>query len=303
MRISAALVVLVLAASAAAGDTGIAREVADALARGDRPAALAALDEVIRPGAVRDRRRSVEAARAAMEQVGGPDGNVRAARILVDTLKLDRSDQEDAYTLAKGLRARAVRGELDFESAHEILSGLAHVYPEYVEFAKDLALAYRDAGRTEEALAEYRKIADLAPSDRDSRLALAVLLEDRGSLGEAVAVYDELIRIRAGGDHPDLLAHLNKGWLLLDKAHDCARARTALDAGVAAAQSAATGVEREQYLARFRSLADDIEAEERRRVRLRSLGSHLGTVLAWTFAAWAAVLGGGVVLLRRIRWL
>ncbi len=303
MKFAAALVLLLVAASAKGDDDGIAREIGEALARGDRPAALAALDAVTLPGAARNRRRSVEAAGAAMNQLGGPDGNVRAARILVDALRLDRSDQENAYTLAMGLRARAVRGELDFESAREILGGLAHVYPEHLEFAKDLALAYRDAGRTAEARDEYARIAELAPSDRDSRLALAVLLEDAGSLNEAVAVYDELIALRAGGDRPDLLAHLNKGWLLLDKAHDCARARSALEEGVKAAQAAATGVEREQYLARFRSLRDDIEAEERRRVRLRSLGARLDRVLAWTAAAWLIVLGGGVLLLRRARWL
>lgn len=302
MRSAAAIVVL-LAAAAFGGDAPIGREVREALARGDRTAALAALDAVTAPGAPRDRRRSVEAARAAMDEVGGPEGNLRAARILVDTLRLDRSDLERAYTLATGLRARAVRGELDFESAREILGGLSHVYPEHLEFAKDLALAYRDAGRTAEASAEYARIAELAPSDRDSRMALAVLLEDRGALDEAVAVYDEMIRLRAEGERPDLQAHLNKGWLLLDKGHDCARARSALEAGVAAAQAAPAGVEREQFLARFRSLRDDIEAEERRRERLRALGAHLDAVLAWTAAVWALVLGGGVVLLRRARWI
>lgn len=304
MRFAAAFgLVLVAAATAFGGDDGIGREIGEALARGDRTAALAKLDAVTLPGAERDRRRSVEAARAAMDQVGGPEGNLRAARILIDTLQLDRSDQANAYTLAMGLRARAVRGELDFESARAILGGLAHVYPEHLEFAKDLALAYRDAGRTAEARAEYERIADLAPSDRDSRLALAVLSEDAGLLDKAVAVYDELIGLRAAGERPDLQAHLNKGWLLLDKKHDCDRARIALEAGVAAAQSAATGVEREQFLARFRSLRDDIEAEERRRVRLRTLGARLDAVLAWTAAAWLVVLGGGVVLLRRARWI
>jgi tetratricopeptide (TPR) repeat protein len=304
MNRAALLFVLALASSSFAGDDGVVRAmVAKALESGDRPAALAALDTVLEPDTPYDRRRSVEAARAAMDLVGGADGNMRAARILVDALRHDRSDSEGAYTLAMGFRSRAARREVDPAAAQEFFRGLAEIYPESLEFAYDLALAYRDSGLAEDALAVYARIVDVAPSETRARHELAVLDEDRGALGEAVAVYDDLIRLHAQDPRPALRAHWSKASLLLWKSHDVAAARKALEAGIAAADAAAPGPQRDEYLARFDSFRTDLELEETHRAALREVGKRLDAALAAATAAWVIALGGGVACLRRAKWL
>jgi tetratricopeptide (TPR) repeat protein len=304
MRRRPALLLLLALASAAFGDDeGIRAVVARALEHGDRAAALAALDAVAGADAPHDRRRGVDAARAAMDLVGGPEGNVRAARILVGVLRSDRSDREGAYSLAMALRTRAVRREIDAASAQELFRGLAELYPESLEFAYDLALAYRDAGLSDEARAVYARIAEVAPSETRARHELAVLDEDRGALDEALAVYDDLIRLHAQDPRPDLRAHWSKASLLLWKSHDVAAARRALDAGTAAANAAAPGPERDEYVSRFDSFRIDLELEEEHRVSLREVGKRLDSTLWAAAAAWLIALGGGVACLRRAKWL
>jgi tetratricopeptide (TPR) repeat protein len=300
MRAAWALVVL-LCASASAQDVGIGKTVEDALARGDRAAALAALDAVTAPGAPRDRRKSVEAARAAMDVVGGPEGNLRAARILVDALKLDRSDREKAYSLAMELRRRT--WDVDLEAGQELLGGLVRIYPEALEFNSDLAMQYRHAGLSDLARAQYEKIRTLAPSDRSCRYELALMHELRGALDDAIATYDDLIALRSDDPQPELRAHLLKTRLLLLTARDLPAARRALESGLAAAEAAPPGRERDVYVEEFRSLRADIDHAEESRRTLFDLRRKLHATLGWTTAVWLLVVGGGVVLLRRAKWI
>jgi hypothetical protein len=299
----AALGLLLLAAVARGGDgDGITKEVADALARGDRAAALAALDAVTGPGVPRDRQRSVEAARAAMDLVGGPDGDLRAAHILVDALKLDRSDRQGAYTLAMGFKKR-LNSAFDFPALRELLEGVAQLYPEDLAFRLQLASALRRAGLAEEARQEYAKIILLAPSDSDSRLALALLEEERGAIDAAIAVYDDLIALRRPPGQAGLEAHLLKTQLLRGRKHDFERARQAIEAGVAAANACEPSAQRDEYLSRFDAERRDIEADEAHRKELRALRDDVNHKLWGAVGAWVLVLGGGLALLRRARLL
>jgi tetratricopeptide (TPR) repeat protein len=299
MRLAAALV-LALAATAFAGDAAeVQRAVEEALARDDRAEELRVLDSVIAPDAPRDRKTSVQAARLAMERVGGSEGNLRAARILCDTLKTERGDGEGAFTLAKVLGRRVY--DFDLPVARELFEGLVGVYPEILDFRYDLAQTYRHSGLADLARAQYEKISEIAPAERRAKYELAFLHEDRGDVEAAAKVYDELIALSANDPQPDLLAHLDKGWLLLNKAHDCDRARKALEAGLAAANASAPGPARDEFLNRFDWLRADLVREETHRKELRELRRHLDGVLVGTAAAWAIVLGGGLVLLRRAK--
>jgi hypothetical protein len=216
---------------------------------------------------------------------------------------MDRSDRGGAYTLAMRLRKRAVRREADTKTAQELFLGLTSVYPDTVEFQYDLALAYRDAGRPDDARRVYAGIATSVPAEARARHELAVLEEDRGALGNALALYDASIRLRENEPKPDLAAHLSKTSLLLWKAHDLAAAKDAFAKGVAAVAAAAPGPERDDYASRFDAMKTDLAVVETRHARLRDVRRHLDAVLWGVAAAWAAVLGGGVAWLRRAKWL
>jgi tetratricopeptide (TPR) repeat protein len=295
-------VVLLAAGSAYAGDEkDIRKTVEEALARGDRAAALAALDAVVEPGAPPDRIRCRDAANAAMDLVGGTDGHVRAVRALVGALKLDRSDRDGVYTLTMGVKRRLK--DVDLVAAQELLRGLVRIYPEELGFNNELATAYRHSGLSDQALAQYEQIKDLAPSDRECRYTIAFLQEMRGTLDDAVATYDDLIGMRADDAQPELKAHWLKTQLLLGKAHDLPAARKALDAGVAAATRALPGQDRDWYLDAFNGVAAELDYQEAARATLQNLRGHLNSVLLWVSVAWVMVLGGGLATLRRAKWI
>jgi len=297
-----ALLIAAAARAGFAGDDDIRREVEAAMARNDRAAALAALDAVTAPGAPRSRARSVAAAGAAMNAVGGPDGNLRAARILADTLRTDRTDSGGAWSLAVALRVRVLR-DFDRTAAEELFRAMMRIYPEDLVYAYDLARVYRVGGSTDAARAVYAEIAALAPSETRARQALALLEEDRGDLAAALAVYEDLIKSGAAQGTPDFAAHLSKTRVLLHKSHDLPAARRALDAGFAAVRAAPPSTQREDWLARFDWTARELAQEEARRASLHELRARLDRTLALAAAAWLVVLGGGLLCLRRAGWL
>jgi tetratricopeptide (TPR) repeat protein len=300
MRAAVALVVLAAAVARAGDGDEVKKKVEEALARGDRAAALAVLDEVIEPGAPRSRPKSLAAAQASVDVVGGPDGNLRAARIIVDALKLDRADAE-LHAFAMRLSKRL--WDVDLPAEQELLRGLVRIYPEELDFSNDLATEYRHAGLSDMALAQYTKIKDIAASDRPCRYELALMYELRGDVDAAIKEYDELIALRDGDAQPELNAHRLKARLLLDAAHDLAAARKALDVAAAAAQGAAPGRERDWYVDVFKSMKSDLEEQERTRRELRDLRGKLDAAMLGTAAAWIVVLGGGLMTLRRAKWI
>lgn len=301
-RLLLAAAALALGASLARADGEIRAKVQEALDRGDRTAALAAIDAVLAaPPQELERRFAVEAASAATSLVGGREGNVRAARLLLGALARDPSDALGAYSLAMGLRRKTRDADLDVSI--ELLLGLVRIYPAEIEFARDLARAYRYAGLVDDAVAQYERIAALAPSDQDARYRLAFLRAQRGEFEKALQVYDELIELRRHDPRPDLYAAWTKADLLLEKVHDLERAEAALVAGRQAAERTENAALREDYLARFEELRGRITEERARRERLARLRRALDRTLAGTALAWAAALGGGLYLLRRARWL
>src|SRR5262249_17584171 len=84
-----------------------------------------------------------------------------------------------------------------------------------------LAIVLETAGRTDEAIAEYREAVRLAPTEPRGRLNLAAVLSGRGKIDEAIAEYREVLRLA-----PDLPEdHLGLG-------HAFARVGHARDAAV-----------------------------------------------------------------------
>jgi len=299
-RLAALLAALCAAATAFGGDGGIKSIVESALKSGDRATALAALDAVIAEGAPRSKTLSLDATDAALDLVGGPDGDVRAARILVDALKRGRDDK-DVFEKAKAVSRRL--WDVDLPAETELLRGLSEIYPEILDFANDLAVELRHAGLSDDALAEYQAIKANAPSDKNCRYELALLFEVRGDLDRSRAEYDDLIALHEADPQPDLKAHWMKSRLLLFTAHDLLAARAALEKGAAAAERAPPGQNRDWYVESFKSLVAELEQEERARRELRDLRGRLDRDLVVAVAAWLVVLGGGLASLRRAKWI
>jgi hypothetical protein len=302
VRACAVVAVFVVAAlaSAASAEETLTKEVAEAVARGDRAAALARLDAALR--APRDRAQSAEAARAAMDVVKGPEGNLLAARILVAELKRNASDAEDVRFLASELRRRSK--DADLPAHQELLRGLAEIYPEdEMSIDKELARSYRLSGRTAEARETYAHVAAAWPNDVHSRWQLAFLNAELGDLDAAEAVFDQLIAIGAAAGRPDVDANKSKIDFLLRVRRRLDAARKALEEGEAAVRAAPPSPERESALEAFAWYGRRIAADEKRRATLRDMRSRLNAALAWTAVAWAGLLGGGLVFLRRRNWI
>ncbi|HEV3444391.1 MAG TPA: tetratricopeptide repeat protein [Gemmataceae bacterium] len=67
-----------------------------------------------------------------------------------------------------------------------------------------LATAYRDAGRTEEAIQEFRKLLDLKPEDEPSHYQLSILLGSQGKFAEAIAHYKKVLHFQADNARSNL---------------------------------------------------------------------------------------------------
>jgi tetratricopeptide (TPR) repeat protein len=243
----------------------------------------------------------VAAARAALEVVGGPQGRLRAAEIVVEELKHDRSDRDRAWSLAMDVKRKAW-AEFDPEALLPLLNGLVAVYPEQLAYRYDRALAHGYMGRVGDAIADYRAIVHNAPSESDAQYRLAFLLEETGDLDGAAGVYDKLVA-QEQRDPALLRAHLLKTRLLRSTVRDYAAARRAVDAAVALARELPASTDRDRYLPLFDEERRVIGQAEQDRETLLALRSTLDRVLVGVALAWAAVLGGGVILLRRARWI
>ncbi len=266
-------------------------EIETAAASGDTAAAIAILDRLLDPATTRDRATHVEAAKAAMTVLPPQEGGPRAARLLVEALRMNPAGDR-AWRLANELRQRALR-ETDLATGIPLLEGLASVYPAELSYRSNLALLHLDAGRLDDAYAEFSRIVDLAPSESEARYRLAFLEEERGRIDAALEQYDEIIALRG-----EMKAHrLKVAVLRTARAYEAAE--QALAAATAAAQSMALGPARDRALAdlaRERQLLDD---DMDRRRRIRELDARLDRLLTRIAIGWGVVLAGGLLLLRR----
>ena len=91
-------------------------------------------------------------------------------------------------------------------------------HPDTLESRNDLAIAYRAAGRTDEAIAMLEAIAESAtrrrcgpdhPDTLTCRSNLAVAYRAAGRIDEAIATHEAVLKIREeklGPDHPDTVS-------------------------------------------------------------------------------------------------
>lgn len=293
MRLAAAAVLALTALAFAGDDSGLKARVEAALAHGDRSGAARAIEEA----AAGDPASGLAAARTAFDVLQGAEGNLLAARYIARTLATAPADA-DAILLAAEVRERVMR-DADVAAGCELLGALRKVRPEDAEVCKDLARMLRYAGRREEARDAFAEVVKLRPADEQSRLQMAILSEELAEPDRAVAVYDDVLHRL-----PRYLeVYLLKARTLRLRKSDCAGARAALEAGVAAANLDPPVSGRDDYLTRFDAELRAIADQERHAVELRDLGRRIDRLVAWTITGWLAVLGGGVVLLRRAKWL
>ena len=293
MRLTAATVLALAAIAFGGDDPGLKAHVESSLARGDRAGAVRAIEEA----AAADPASRLDAARTAFDVLQGADGNLLAARLVAQRLEKAPEDG-DAILLAARLRERLLR-DADVAAGCELLPALRKLRPEDPDVRRDLARLLRYAGRREEARDAYSEIVRLRPADEVSRLQIASIEEELGNPDRAVAIYDDILRRLPR----NLDVYLLKARMLRYRKADCAGARAALESGIAAANSDPPLSGRDDSLSRFDAELRAIAEQERHREELRGLGRRIDRLLAWTIAGWLAVLGGGVVLLRRARWL
>jgi len=116
------------------------------------------------------------------------EGNLAAAeseyrRVLSNDPKHIGALHKLARTLVKKTGPDAVR------EAVELLEKASTLDPGDKLVFTDLARAYRQAGRAQQALAAYQKLIELNPADTDSRLAMADIHEQQGELKPAEKIY------------------------------------------------------------------------------------------------------------------
>jgi len=152
------------------------------------------------------------AALAALNLSAGDDLFVRAfldgaLRVPPDRADKLRSRWALVLSLAADLHRR--RGALDvYVSA---LEAAATVTPEDSETQLNLAAAYAETGRPEEAVQYYIRSVQLNDGNSVAMVNLGLLLETMGREAEAEALYLQAVDVRPG----ESLAHMNLGNILL----------------------------------------------------------------------------------------
>jgi len=298
--VAALLLVLGLAAAAAAQEAfvpGSARaEIETAVRAGKPERAVAYLQSLVADGAPRDRRRHVEAARAAMALLPPDVSAPFAVRLLAEALRMDPGDADGAWTAAQELR-KDLRRRMDVENGERLLGKLLEIYPEVPNYRYELGYLLWGAGRREDARRVFETLHRLSPSDPSSAWRLAEMAEDDGDAARAVSYYDAVLRARPH----ELTAHQLKAVLLSASLGDHVAALAELDRGVLAAEKVPSGPERERALRRFAEERVRIESAKARREALRDLRDRTDRIVVACVAAWVAIAAGAAFAVRRLR--
>lgn len=136
---------------------------------------------------------------------------ISETKIKADPLKSERTvtDYEEAIKNFKELLKKEPDnvillislGNAYFDIGHDIEAVRVYkkalqIYPDNVAVRTDLGTAYRRIGQPDKALDEYRKSLTIDPRHSISRYNMGVvLLWDKKKMEEAIAVWEELLRI------------------------------------------------------------------------------------------------------------
>jgi putative inorganic carbon (HCO3(-)) transporter len=108
------------------------------------------------------------------------------------------------------IRRELARGTADFRAAERCFLAALEADPFMAEARSNLANTLYLQGRREEALAEYRRLADGRPDVKLYRLGLGDLLAAEGRAAEAVAEWQKILRKEP--DDPDARERLKRLW-------------------------------------------------------------------------------------------
>ena len=175
----------------------------------------------------------------------------RAERAFREALKLNAEYTEAAMNLAVLLNdtgrydeARALYRDALARLSHEKNAMDPLVSAKIANMHADLALAYREANRPEEAIAEYQRALQLRPGFADIRHALAGVLMDTGDVPSAVEALKRAIE-----DRPNFLAarvRMGDCLLLLGQKDEAVAAFEAVLAAESSHADAKRGLRRAQ---------------------------------------------------------
>jgi Flp pilus assembly protein TadD len=149
---------------------------------------------------------------AALNLTAGDDLQVRA--FLDESLRGpdDRANKLRArWSLVLSLVADLYRREGALDAYVSSLEAAATVTPDASETHLNLAAAYAETGRTEEAVQHYIRSVQLDPGNSVAMVNLALLLEATGREQEAEDLYLQALDVRPA----ESLAHMNLGNVLL----------------------------------------------------------------------------------------
>jgi tetratricopeptide (TPR) repeat protein len=233
-------------------------------------------------------------------------GNHRAAR-LAGRVLLDAKQRTALWSTVKDVRLRLIddadveNGVWLFEQMRGIYSATSEANVQaVVRLDYDVAYLYLDGGRQNQAREALERIVTAHPRENEARLKLAEVLEGRGEIDGAIGQYDAVIQ---GGGEPRFVleAHRLKGRVLLNTDREFAAAGQAVAAGLAAARDLPPGTSRERWLRIFGDEAANVDQTVAHWADVQALEGRVGRVLLGAAAAWVLVLGGVLVLMRRLR--
>jgi tetratricopeptide (TPR) repeat protein len=121
-------------------------------------------------------------------------------------LKCDSDNRFAHYNLGIALLSRGKTDEAIAQYRRAV-----EIYPRYTEALNNLGLALLNKGEKEEAIAQYRKALDVDPNHNRARYNLASALAQVGQLNEAADQYRQVLR-----NEPDLVMAHNALAVTLD---------------------------------------------------------------------------------------
>jgi Flp pilus assembly protein TadD len=147
------------------------------------------------------------------------------------------AQQEEASRLRRGFWVKSFNsgvdalGQNDFEAAVEAFSAAQAIDESNDDASRNLAFAYYQMDRTQDAIDVYRKILEMSPDDEDTAVRLGYLYFNEEDFVNAAAL---LAAPGQGSTDPQLLGALATSYQALDREADAlAVIETAMSAGVA----------------------------------------------------------------------
>ncbi|MEM9330516.1 MAG: tetratricopeptide repeat protein [Pseudomonadota bacterium] len=94
------------------------------------------------------------------------------------------------------LLSKAQLAQSDFKGAAKTLEVLEKLKPDYIDGSYNLAMAYMNLGRTEEAVAKFRSVVEKKPDDADAFNNLGAALFELERFEEAIEAYETAVKLK-----------------------------------------------------------------------------------------------------------